>query len=301
MLSYNVINRNNSPENNKKLFSSETELKVRFSIEENKCGTHSFSFCNWFVGYTDGDGCFSIYTNVLSNKINLTYKLSQKTDNIQVLYYIKRKLGIGVVRKDKLGMAHFLVRDLKAIINIIIPLFDSYPLQTSKRIDFLKFKECSLVWRDDSLTQSQKILSINNIKDNNKKYFLLSSDISNYILNKYWIVGFIEAEGSFYLVEKEKDKRICHGFGITQKNEELLLCKIRFNLKITAKVRYNKKGFYSLDCTNYKDLKFIKKFFFKTMKSKKALIYRIWARSFRNRGNYLKLKKIKLQLNRVKV
>jgi hypothetical protein len=33
------------------------------------------------------------------------------------------------------------------------------------------------------------------------------------------------------------------------------------------------------------------------MKSKKSLIYRIWSRSFRDRGKYNKLKKIKSILN----
>lgn len=40
----------------------------------------------WF---TDGDGCFNIYL-----WISLTYKLDQTIRNIQLLYYIKKKLKI---------------------------------------------------------------------------------------------------------------------------------------------------------------------------------------------------------------
>jgi hypothetical protein len=88
-------------------------------------------------------------------------------------------------------------------------------------------------------------------------------------------VGFVEADGSFYLVEKEKNKRILHAFGITQKYDKVLLLNLANILQIKANVKFNKKGFYSLDSTNYNNLKFLKKYFFKTMKSKKSLIYRI--------------------------
>ena len=36
------------------------------------------------------------------------------------------------------------------------------------------------------------------------------------VMSKAWLIGFTEAEGSFYLVNKSKD-RIVHGFEITQK------------------------------------------------------------------------------------
>jgi len=47
-------------------------------------------FFNWLVGMTDGDGSFSIFSQ--GDKWNLTFKISQNTYNLRVLYYIKNNL-----------------------------------------------------------------------------------------------------------------------------------------------------------------------------------------------------------------
>jgi hypothetical protein len=47
----------------------------------------------------------------------------------------------------------------------------------------------------------------------------------------------VEAEGSFYLVQKDKD-RIVHAFGITQKLDRIVLECIRLVLHISTKVKY---------------------------------------------------------------
>jgi hypothetical protein len=70
------------------------------------------------------------------------------------------------------------------------------------------------------------------------------------IVTDPWLVGFIEAEGSFYLVVKEKGQRIVHAFGLTQKLDWLVLEGIRIRLGIATKVRNNKLGFNGLDTTN---------------------------------------------------
>jgi len=297
-ISNKVIDRNNSPGCFSFKYPSETESITRFSLIEDKCGTCDFCFYQWFVGYTDGDGCFSIYVNNITNKINLTYKLSQSSNNIQVLHFMKKRLGVGHIRSDKLGMSHYLIRDKVSLYKIIIPLFNHFSLKTSKYVDFLKFKHSLFIYLNDSLTQKNKISLIENIKNSD----IYNKELNRIInLTKSWIVGFIEAEGSFYLVEKEKNKRIVHGFGLTLKKDLVVLEELRSILQIKATIRWNNNGFYSLDSTNYLDLKFIKNFFFKTMKSRKSLIYRLWARSFRDRGKYSKLKTIKSSLNRMKV
>ena len=40
-------------------------------------------------------------------------------------------------------------------------------------------------------------------------------------MTKPWLVGFIEAEGSFYLTNKDSNRRV-HGFGITPKLDEIV-------------------------------------------------------------------------------
>lgn len=263
----------------------------------NKYGKLDLNFKKWFLGFTDGDGCFNIYTNLKNKKIIFTFKVSQKSNNIQVLHFIKKNLGVGKIRSDNLNMSHYLVRKLQDLENIIIPLFTENPLLTVKEFNFLNFKHALFYHKYCNDNNFNKIIYINNnFKHKIPKNFLASSwNLKKYnkeIITKWWLVGFIEADGSFYISIKDEN-RLVHGFGLTQKYDKPVLLEIKKILKIESLVKYNKKGFYSLDSTNKKSLKFIKKYFFKTMFSRKSLDFRLWSRSFRYKGNFTKLLCIK--------
>ncbi len=120
-------------------------------------------------------------------------------------------------------------------------------------------------------------------------------------MSKAWWVGFVEAEGSFYLTSKDSN-RIVHGFGITQKLDEIVLQAIGLILHISNSVRskemYNN---YILDTTNSRAVEYIVIYFKDTMKGVKSLEYRIWARSYnRNKGDYDKLHKIRDMVRKLK-
>ena len=264
-------------------------------------------FEQWLVGFTDGDGSFTIsYSN---NKWSLIYKLVASRYNIRVLYYIKSELGFGSVTKDG-TKGQFLIRDRKVLENYIIPIFDKHGLLTSKEFNYIRFREALYLLKDSTLSKDEK----------DKKLFILknSSVTNNYIPNtwkkqdsihkyiynvisKAWLVGFVEAESSFYLVSKESD-RIVHGFGITQKLDKLVLDSIRNILHIPTIVKYKSKhNFYSLDTTNSRAIENIIKYFDNTMKGMKSLEYKIWARSYRkNKGNYKKLLNISNIMRKLK-
>jgi hypothetical protein len=58
---------------------------------------------------------------------------------------------------------------------------------------------------------------------------------ANIVMSKYWLLGFTEAEGSFYLVKKDVN-RMVHAFGITQKLDFIVLEAIRLILDIKTSV-----------------------------------------------------------------
>lgn len=295
------------------LYSSETEkLNSRFSQllqkeynnnkrEDKNGGLEKELFYKWLVGFTDGDGCFNVYTNIKNQRILLTFKISQKANNIQVLHYIKNQLGVGSITQDKKGMAHFLIRDKNTLEKIIIPIFNKYSLLTSKAdTEYLQFRQSLNLWNTD-MPQKDKINNINKLKSQSicLHYVPSSWILQKNPITKPWLIGFIEAEGSFYLVLKSQN-RLAHGFGITQKKDEIVLQGIKKILKIEANVKWNKKGFYSVDSTNSKSLKWIKDYFLDTMKGRKSLEYRIWARSFRDKGKFKKLSKIKKIIEKIR-
>lgn len=262
-----------------------------------------FSFEQWLVGFTDGDGNFSI-TNQ-GEKWGLSFKLAQSRYNLRILNYIKKELGVGSITKDGTKSQYF-IRDRKVLESIIIPIFDKYPLLTTKHFDYIKFKKALAVLNDINSSKQDKITKLMNIKNSKVDVNYISpawkgvslpvsSTGSLYdIMSKSWLVGFIEAEGSFYLTNKDTH-RIVHGFGLTQKLDRIVLEGIRLMLHINNPVRFKElHNHYILDTSNSRAIENIIIFFKDTMKGVKSLEYRIWARSYRkDKGNYEKLYNIR--------
>lgn len=260
-------------------------------------------FEQWLVGVTDGDGTFSIIRQ--NNKWNLAFKITQSRYNLRLLYYIKKELGVGSITKDN-TKAQFFIRDRKKLNTRIFPLFDKYPLLTSKMFNYERFKKAYFILEDNNLTKDEKDEKLYILKNMirpenyispvwNKAYLPLKSvnDINN-IVTKPWLVGFIEAEGSFYLVSKDST-RIVHGFGLTQKLDSIVLQAIGLLLHISTTVKFKSKyNHYILDTTNSRAIENIIKYFKDTMKGMKSLEYRIWARSYvKHKGDFEKLSKIR--------
>ena len=71
------------------------------------------------------------FTLAKVNKINegfiLKYHQAKPgTYNLRVLYYVKKMLGVGQVSISG-NMAEYRIRDIKSILQHIIPIFDKYP------------------------------------------------------------------------------------------------------------------------------------------------------------------------------
>jgi hypothetical protein len=67
------------------------------------------------VGFTDGDGTFTIDRQKNGKKWSLVFKLSQKKNNAQLLYFIKNRLGFGHISKPKDGNWSLRIRDTQHI------------------------------------------------------------------------------------------------------------------------------------------------------------------------------------------
>lgn len=132
--------------NNFLLFST-IAAPVRFMSTTN---TRDFALGNshmrlmpWYVtGIVDGEGSFNISISSV-NRIRFEFKVTQKRLNAGILYDLERFFGVGSVvidnRSDDTMKYH--VTDRKALVNVIIPHFLNYPLVTSKKLNFISFRE----------------------------------------------------------------------------------------------------------------------------------------------------------------
>ena len=239
-------------------------------------------FSQWLVGFTDGDGTFSISHQ--NGKWSLIYQLSQHEYNLRLLYFIKSQLKVGNINKEtKTKMVSYKIRDRKVLAEIIFPIFDNNKLLTSKYYNYLKFKEAYKILENKNLTKTEKnelMLNLINLQPSegyiSPAWELINYTVSNTedakrVMSKAWLIGFTEAEGSFYLVNKSTN-RIVHEFEITKKLDFIVLSAIGHILGIKT---YSKKTNHTVVTTNSRSIENIIKFYNKTMKGMKSFEFRV--------------------------
>lgn len=158
------------------------------SIENDK------EFYKWFSGFTDAEGNFIILT--LPKGLTFKFSIGLHIDDLHVLNYIKDKLGFGSIYAYK-NNCYYNVTKKEDILKII-SIFDIYTLNSSKRLDYLDLKKAFDLYinrTDLSKELINKILDIKNNMNTQRTNF----ELSQVIISKSWLLGFIEGDGSFSL------------------------------------------------------------------------------------------------------
>ena len=170
-------------------------------------------FIEWFVGFVDGEGCFFIDISK-KNTISFLLTIGIHLDDLGTLEFIKNRLNCGSIYTNRL--ATFNVKRINDIQNILIPLFDKFPLNGIKYLDYLTFKKAISIKLDESLSNSEKLQLITDLKDSmNTKRVNFKMPLTHTIrVTPYWLLGFIEGEGCFSLVDV-KDIGISFSLALT--------------------------------------------------------------------------------------
>src|SRR5271163_3946158 len=122
----------------------------------------------YLVGLFEGDGFFSITKKGKYLTYELGIELSIK--DVQLIYKIKKILGIGVVsfrNRNGIEMVSLRIRNKNHLKNIIIPIFDKYPMFSNKQYDYLRFRDALLsgiVYSDDLPEYSRSNESLNTVE-----------------------------------------------------------------------------------------------------------------------------------------
>jgi LAGLIDADG endonuclease len=172
----------------------------------NEKGSIDSKFLEWFVGFTDAEGCFFINRFLKKNKLSISsfafmFKITLHKDDEKVLRIIKDRLRIGGVRLYK-DECIFTITNQKEIA-ILISIFEKFNLNTSKYLDYLDFKEAFFFYfnRDPNLNPDSikdTILEFKN-KMNTNRIFFERPENSKIVITKNWLLGFIEGDASFFL------------------------------------------------------------------------------------------------------
>ena len=184
-------------------------------------------FLQWFVGFTDSEGTFVIQTKNIS-EVNFCFKITLHIDDSAVLYLIKEKIGIGVV-SIKGKTCTFAVHSFQFIVNVLLPIFDRYPLITHKQLDYRDWRIAVLLKQNSAFSSFflykqkisispetfNKIVKIKESINSNRTNFD-GYNISHSMISKYWLLGFVEGDGSFHFTNNRAI------FSITQKDRKVL-------------------------------------------------------------------------------
>jgi len=176
-------------------------------------------FAHWFSGFCDAEGCF--YISNTGNNFTFVFKIKLHIDDIEVLQYIQQRLGIGriTVYKNEVIFTISRSEDLPTIFKIL----EIKPLNTTKYLNYLAFKEGYLLYFNNKTNQSlilgstsgalgeatdrvgakvdksllfNKLIELKNSMNSQRTNFELP-DTHKIIITPYWLLGFIEGDGSF--------------------------------------------------------------------------------------------------------
>jgi LAGLIDADG endonuclease len=138
--------------------------------------------------------------NLSRKTIQPIFQIGLHINDLPLLEFIKNTLKVGRIFVDsKNSKANWVVSSYKDLIQIILPIFDSFPLNSSKYINYLLFKEVVLMMRKkEHLTISgfQRIISIK--EKMNKNYVDITMPKNHQVrITTPWLIGFSEGDGSF--------------------------------------------------------------------------------------------------------
>lgn len=127
-----------------------------FKIHQRLNAQHQ-QFHEWLIGFTEGDGCFSLNKQKTSWIIGL--KIAVGKSDIKTLIFIKKNLRCGSISwaNKEQTMVQFRIQNLKHLFNYVFPVFDAYPMVTNKGQDYSIIREAAEILYKNSKEKKEKI------------------------------------------------------------------------------------------------------------------------------------------------
>lgn len=198
----------------------------------------SYDFIEWFRGFTDAEGCFLIAKS--GNTFAFRFLIKLHADDINTLNFIRSSLG-GVGDVTSIGsVAYYKVTSQKGI-KFILEIFTKYPLNSNKHLNFIAFREAYMLYISSVSKTEELAKEITILKDSmNKKRTSFDSDKSHKInITDYWLLGFVEGDGSFCIAKKG----LILTFALGQKGNLALMEAIQSYLLNLANKNYSATGY----------------------------------------------------------
>lgn len=227
-------------------------------------------FLDWFIGFTEGDGSFQIFTD--SGNKRLCLMLNQA--DLNVLNYIQKQFGFGNVTtfsqpNPKTG--EISTYELSAICALIELFNGNLHLQKVQS----RFSRWVELYNTQYLCSEKRII------------LKIRKSASFITLKNGWLSGFFEAEGGFY-AGLDKSPRSASNLRlrlrafIDQKGEKDVLQHIASLLKVkNVSIRDEEKQYYQVEISSKIQLEILLNYLnVSPLRGKKRLVFTLWEEIF---------------------
>lgn len=240
----------------------------------------------WAVGLIDGDGHIGLeWSNKEKTKWVPVLKVTLHRYNSRAIYKLKKLLEIGKITYSGSTIT-YRVRSKALWHSVLIPLFSKFHLRSMKYAAVLIIKKALYMAQIENATL-KKILELQQSLDRKTDQISpIWSDGTSLqkILDLDWLAGFIEAEGSFYILNNGQ-----HGFAIGQVYDQHIIIKIHrlFNIQSALK---NSNHYIMLDTKNTEALYLIANAINGRLLGIKSFEFSLWLRTLRKKNKAKTLK-----------
>ncbi len=107
---------------------------------------------SYISGFVDGEGCFCVSfqpskRHCFGWEVRPSFSVSQNAERAELLYIIQEKWECGFIRPDRSDKTvKFEIRNVRDLVEKVLPHFRAYPLMSTKQADFERFERiCELV------------------------------------------------------------------------------------------------------------------------------------------------------------
>ena len=189
-------------------------------------------FIEWFVGLCEAESNFLV--RIRKNEeggvsgFEFIFRIYLHRDDRKTLEYIKDTLGCGRLNTEREVLV-FTISQLSDIESVLIPLFEKFPLNTTKYLDYLDFKKAFFMFKsrkNNELSLLEMNSSIIELKDgmNTKRFNFSLPEYHSVRITGNYLIGLLEGDGSFYLNKHDLTVRVSL---VTTTVNRIVLEKIR--------------------------------------------------------------------------
>ena len=254
----------------------------------------------WVIGLIEADGYIGFNHNG-NKKWIVMLKVSLNKYNARAIYKLKKIIGYGKIHKSG-DMITWKITKRDIIKNKIIPMLEKFGSQYYD-MEYLKdaieiLESSKNINEKHEMLIKLKILSKNNSLRISKVVFSsIKNDISlkKIDVDPWWLAGFIEGSGSFYINNKLEVI-----FEISQKYNTFAIWLIHKYLNLENNIKIRKDQSYTvLSIKKKKDIEFLIKLLNKKLLGIKSFEFNLWCKVFKTKKKNKK-ENIKKLLERIR-